>query len=93
MPLPTSAEIEGIARQLAALRGQSIEEAVTTASRTELARERQSRAAAAMLGELTPAQRAKVERVMELVRAAGSAEGRTGEDPTAFLYDDQGLPG
>ncbi len=39
---------------------------------------------------LTPAQRAKVDHIMELVRAAGPAE--VAGDPTAGLYDDQGLP-
>jgi hypothetical protein len=29
---------------------------------------------------------------MELVRAAGPAGGDAARDPTAFLYDDQGLP-
>ena len=89
MPIPTSPETEAIARQLAALRGQSVEEAVSAALRAELVRERQSRGAAPAT-ELTPTQRAKVERIMELVRAAGPAG--ADEDPTAFLYDDQGLP-
>jgi hypothetical protein len=89
MPIPTSAETEAIARQLAAMRGQTVEEVVSVALRAELMRERESRSAVTS-AELTPTQRAKVEHVMELVRAAGPAG--TGEDPTAFLYDDQGLP-
>ena len=92
MPIPTTAETEAIARQLAALRGQTVEEVVSAALRAELMRERRDRSAAPPV-ELTPAQRAKVERIMELVRAAGPAGGNEGRDPTAFLYDDQGLPG
>jgi hypothetical protein len=91
MPIPTSAETEAIARQLAALRGQTVEEVVSAALRAELMRERRGRSAAPPV-ELTPEQRAKVERIMELVRAAGPAGGDAGQDPTAFLYDDQGLP-
>jgi hypothetical protein len=91
MPIPTSAETEAIARQLAALRGQTVEEVVSAALRAELMRERRGRSAAPPV-DLTPAQRAKVERIMELVRAAGPAGGDEGRDPTAFLYDDQGLP-
>ena len=91
MPIPTSAETEAIARQLAALRGQTVEEVVSAALRAELMRERRGRSAAPPV-ELTPAQRAKVERIMELVRAAGPAGGDAARDPTAFLYDDHGLP-
>ena len=91
MPIPTSAETEAIARQLAALRGQTVEEVVSAALRAELMRERRGRSAAPPV-ELAPAQRAKVERIMELVRAAGPADGDAARDPTAFLYEDQGLP-
>ena len=91
MPIPTSAETEAIARQLAALRGQTVEEVVSAALRAELMRERRGRSAAPPV-ELTPTQRAKVERIMELVRAAGPASGDAAQDLTAFLYDDQGLP-
>src|SRR3954464_9356815 len=65
MPIPTSAETEAIARQLATLRGQTVEEVVSAALRAELMRERRGRSAAPPV-ELTPAQRAKVERIMEL---------------------------
>jgi len=91
MPIPASAETEALVRQLAALRGQTVEEVVSTAVRAELRRERQNRSAATP-AELTSAQRAKVERIMELVRAASPPAGGVKSDPTAFLYDDQGLP-
>jgi hypothetical protein len=58
MPIPTSAETEAIARQLAALRGQTVEEVVSAALRAELMRERRGRSAAPPV-ELTPAQRAE----------------------------------
>jgi len=41
--------------------------------------------------QLTPEQRAKVDRIRELVHTAGPVDER-GRDPTAFLYDEQGLP-
>lgn len=89
MPIPASAETEAIARQLASMRGQTIEEVVSVALRAELVRERQRRGAVPP-AEPTPVQRTKVEHIMELVRAAGPAG--ADEDPTAFLYDDLGLP-
>lgn len=91
MPIPASTETEAVARQLAALRGQTVDEAVATALRAELVRERRSRKVAAPAA-LSPPQRAKVDRIMELVRAAGPAVGDASGDPTAFLYDDRGLP-
>ncbi len=39
---------------------------------------------------LTPAQRARVDHIMTLVRAVEPTE--AAGDPTAGLYDDQGLP-
>lgn len=89
MPIPATAETEAIARQLAAMRGQTVEEVVSVALRAELARERQRRRATPP-ADLTPVQRTKVEHIMEVVRAAGPAG--AGGDPTAFLYDDRGLP-
>jgi len=89
MPIPTNAETEAIAYQLAALRGQSVEDVVSTALRAELARERQTRGTTPP-ADLAPGQRAKVDRIMALVRAAGPAG--TGGDPTAELYDEHGLP-
>jgi len=89
MPIPASAETEAIARLLARMRGQTVEEVVSVALRAELVRERQRRGAAPP-AEPTPVQRASIDRIMELVRAAGPAG--AGGDPTAFLYDDLGLP-
>lgn len=91
MPIPASAETEAIARQLAALRGQSVDEAVAAALRAELVRERHGRRAASP-AELEPSQRVKVERILELVRAANVAEPPEAGDPTTVLYDEHGLP-
>lgn len=90
MPIKANPEIEAMANQLAALRGQSVEEVVAAALRAELAREPKARVGP-RAAELKPAQRAKVERILELVRAAVPAADEGG-DRTAFLYDDQGLP-
>ena len=90
MPIQANAEIETMAAQLAALRGQSIEEVVALALRTELAREYKQRASIRP-AEPTPAQRGKAQRVLEMVQAARPSVGEGG-DRTAFLYDDQGLP-
>jgi len=90
MPIPTNAETEALAYQLAALRGQPVEDVVAAALRAELARARRPRDAS--VTDLTPGQRAKVERIIALVRAAGPAGAIRGKDPTAELYDEQGLP-
>ena len=45
MPIKANAEIEAMADQLAALRGQSVEEVVAAALRAELAREPNARRA------------------------------------------------
>jgi len=90
MPIKANAEIEAMADQLAALRGQSVEEVVAAALRAELAREPRDRRLSRPVN-LAPSQRAKVARILELVRAAGPASAE-GADRSAFLYDDQGLP-
>jgi hypothetical protein len=91
MAIPANTETEALAKRLAALRGQSVEEAVITALRAELMREEQQRQTLAAQPGLTPAQHAKVKRIMAMVKAAGPIENENG-DPTAFLYDEQGLP-
>ncbi len=90
IPIKANAEIEAMADQLAALRGQSVEEVVAAALRAELAREPIARRALRP-AKLVPAQRGKVARILEMVRSAGPTGGEV-EDRTAFLYDDQGLP-
>jgi len=90
MPIKANAEIEAMANQLAALRDQSVEEVIAAALRAELAREPNGRYLARP-AKLRSSQRAKVTRILELVRAAGPAS-TDNEDRTAFLYDDQGLP-
>lgn len=78
MSIQTSAETEAVARQLAALSGQSVEEAVSAALRAELARRQ--------------AAEAKIARVMALVRAAQPSNATDPQDRTAFLYDESGMP-
>jgi hypothetical protein len=90
MPIKANAEIEAMADQLAALRGQSVDEVVAAALRAELAREPKARYLSRP-AKLAPSQRAKVARIMDMVRSAGPASAEGG-DRTAFLYDDQGLP-
>jgi len=90
MPIKANAEIEAMADQLAALRGQSVEDVVAAALRAELAREPIARRALRP-GKLARAECAKVARILDMVRSAGPASAEGG-DRTAFLYDDRGLP-
>jgi hypothetical protein len=90
MAIKANADIEAMADQLAALRGQSVAEVVAAALRAELAREPKGRHLSRP-ARLASSQRAKVTRILEMVRAAGPASVEGG-DRTAFLYDDEGLP-
>jgi hypothetical protein len=90
MAIKANPEIEAMANQLAARRGQSVENVLAAALRAELAREPEARVGPRPAG-LKPAQRAKVERILEMVRAAGPTAGENG-DRTALIYDDRGLP-
>lgn len=88
MSIPVSAETEAMARRLAAVRGQSIDEAVRAAVRDALARA--ERPAPAVL---TPDQQAKVTRMLARVKALPPLDdGGDGNDPSASLYDEHGLP-
>jgi antitoxin VapB len=76
-------ETHRLARELAARRGESLTTAVTVALREQLARE-----------PVEPP-RATVEDIMALVQSIQPhlTPLKPGEDPTAFLYDDEtGLP-
>ncbi len=90
MPIKATDEIEAMADQLAALRGQSVEDVVAAALRAELARE-PKRLYISRPARLASSQRANVTRILAMVRAAGAASVE-GTDRTAFLYDDRGLP-
>jgi hypothetical protein len=90
MPIKANAEIEAMADQLAALRGQSVEEVVASALRAELARQ-PTGGYRPRPARLASSQHAKVARILEMVRAAGPASAE-GADRTTSLYDDQGLP-
>lgn len=85
MPIPVSAETEVLARRLAAVRGQSIEEAVRAAVRDALARAERPAAAG-----LTANQQAKVDRMLARMKALPPLD--DGGDPDAAMYDDHGLP-
>lgn len=86
MGIMVDAETEREARRLAKLRGVTVEQAVSAAVHAELARtERPAEAT------LTPGQKAKVERTMAMVATLPRLRD-DGGDPTAFLYDDRGLP-
>lgn len=88
MPFPVSAETEAMARRLAAVRGQSIDEAVRAAVRDALARAERPAAAG-----LTPDQQVKVNRMLARVKALPPLDdGGDDGDPSAALYDEHGLP-
>jgi len=75
-------ETHRLARELATRRGESLTTAVTVALREQLARE-----------PVEPP-KATVEDIMRMVRELNLKPLEPGEDPTAFLYDDEtGLPG
>lgn len=90
MAIAVDAETETIARHLAALRGQSIEAAVSGALRAELERA-QAEGGAKPVRALTPAQLSKIEHMMTIVSALPAVSCEEG-DRTAFLYDENGLP-
>ena len=88
MPIPVSAETEVLARRLAAVRGQSVDEAVRAAVRDALARAERPEAAG-----LTPELQAKVDRMLARVKALPPLDdGGDDGDPSAALYDEHGLP-
>jgi hypothetical protein len=86
MAITIDAESERLALRLARLRGETVEQAVGAAVRAELARSERATDEA-----LTPAQQAKVERTMKMVAALPRLPVE-GDDPTASLYDEYGLP-
>jgi hypothetical protein len=90
MVITVDAETETIARNLAALRGQTIEAAVRGALRAELVRAQTERSAKPT-PMLTPAQLAKIEHMMAVIAALPPGNHEAG-DRTAFLYDENGLP-
>jgi hypothetical protein len=90
MVIAVDAETETIARHLAALRGQSIEAAVSGALRAELERA-QAEGVAKPARALTPAQLSKIEHMMTIVSALPHDDGEEA-GRTAFLYDENGLP-
>jgi antitoxin VapB len=76
-----SDEVDRLARELAAAKGESLTDAVETALRERLARERAGHAAS---------MRARLARLAADVAAMRVADGRTPEE--IIGYDDAGLP-
>ncbi len=75
-------ETHRLAKELARRRGESLTGVVTYALREQLAR------------EPAEAPKATVDDIMRMVRELNLKPLEPGEDPTAFLYDDEtGLPG
>jgi len=86
MNLAIDETTETMARRLARLRGETVEQSVRAAIRDALARE--DRAAPE---RLTPDQQARVERTMALAASLPPLD-IDPRDPTGFLYDEYGLP-
>jgi hypothetical protein len=79
-------DTESAARQLARLRGETIEQAVRRAVGAELARAEQASSVS-----LPPDKQALVQRTMAMIAAIPPFE-IDANDPTAFLYDERGAP-
>jgi antitoxin VapB len=79
-PTFDSPETDRLARELAALTGEPVEDAVAAAVRARLERERCRRGRDELLA-----------RARRIVRESGPSA-PPGGDPTAFLYDERGLP-
>lgn len=77
-----STDTNRLARELATLTGETVEDAVANALRDRLERERRRRGREELLA-----------RARRVVRDSGPGEGAfAAGDPSAFLYDDRGLP-
>jgi antitoxin VapB len=76
-----SPDTDRMARELASLTGETVEDAVANALRDRLDRERRWRGREELLA-LT----------RRIVRESGPDGEAAGEDPSAFLYDERGLP-
>ena len=76
-----SPDTDRMARELAALTGETVEDAVANALRDRLEQERRRRDRDELLA-----------RVRRIVRESGPSERSAGGDPSAFLYDERGLP-
>ncbi len=87
MEIAVDAETERAARRLAILRKETLEQAISGAVREALARTEPTVPAE----ELTAAQKTNIARMLAQVKALPPLEG-VGDDPTAFLYDQNGLP-
>ncbi len=82
-PTLSSAAIDRLAQELAALTGETVEDAVARALRDRLERERRQRG---------HDREELLARARRIVRASGPSGSATPEDPSAFLYDERGLP-
>ena len=75
-------DTDRLARELAALTGETVEDAVANALRDRLERERRRRDRDEMLAQ-----------ARRIVRESGASGTSAGGDPSGFLYDERGLPG
>jgi antitoxin VapB len=74
-------DTDRMARELAALTGETVEDAVAHALRDRLERERRRRGRDEVLA-----------RARRIVRESGPCDEPVDGDPGAFLYDERGLP-
>ena len=74
-------EAHALARQLAKLTGESVSQAVTQAIRERLERERRQRDKRRLVAD-----------PMKIAEATSKCQWDDEPDPTAFLYDERGLP-
>ena len=74
-------DTDRMARELATLTGETVEDAVANAVRDRLEQERRRRDREELLA-----------RARRIVQESGPSEPPAGGDPSAFLYDERGLP-
>jgi hypothetical protein len=75
-------KVEELARDLAAVTGQTVEEAIESALRQQLAAEHRRRRDRSAL----------IEKVKQIVRDSGPSDPADAIDRTSSLYDERGLP-
>ncbi|KJV11048.1 hypothetical protein VZ95_01030 [Elstera litoralis] len=87
MEIAVDAETARAVRRLAILRKETLEQAISGAIREALARTEPT----VPDRPLTAAQQATIAQILAQVKALPPLDG-AGDDPTAFLYDQNGLP-
>ena len=87
MEIAVDAETARAARRLAVLRKETLEQAISGAVREALARTEPT----VPSEQLTATQKANIAQMLAQVKALPPLEGAS-DDPTAFLYDQSGMP-